>query len=98
MLAITPSQVAYVPSTEPPSADTLHLLATEVFLIRYANGTKEVLREPSAPEPTIELARTPQEMTNQGQRDARLYFKAPGAFWGTAGATLISVPAYGLGA
>jgi hypothetical protein len=94
VLAITPTEVAYVPTTEPPSTDTLHLAATEVFLIRYANGTKEILHDTTATGPALGLARTPQEMNNQGRLDAKLYFKAPGAFWGTAGATLVS---YGVG-
>ncbi|MBC6606051.1 hypothetical protein H8B13_04395 [Hymenobacter sp. BT188] len=97
VLAITPTDVAYVPTTEPPTTDTLHLLATEVFLIRYANGTKEVVSKPAATAPAIGLSRTPQEMSNLGREDARKYFKSPGVFWGTAGATFVSIPAYGLG-
>ena len=96
VLAITPTDVAYVPTTEPASTDTLHLLATDVFLIRYANGTKEIVTA-AATAPAIGLSRTPQEMNNLGREDARKYFKAPGVFWGTAGATFVSIPAYGLG-
>ena len=96
VLAITPTDVAYVPTTEPPSTDTLHLVPTDVFLIRYANGTKEVISKLAAA-PALGLGRTPQEMNNQGRLDAQRYFKARGAFWGTAGATFVSLPAYGLG-
>jgi hypothetical protein len=92
VVAITPEKVAYVPATEPPSTDTLYMPAPEVFMIRYANGTKEVL---AAAAPAPGLGRTPQEMLNQGRQDARRYFKAPGAFWGTFGATFITVPFLG---
>lgn len=94
VLAITPTDVAYVPATNPPTTDTLHLAATEIFLIRYANGTKEVLSQVTAP---VEVARTAQQMQAHGQLDAKKYFRSPGAFWGTAGATLVTLPAYGLG-
>jgi hypothetical protein len=97
VLSITPTDIAYIPTTEPPSTDTLHLAATDVFLIRYANGTKEVVSSPTVATPALGLGRTPQEMNNQGRLDARQYFKSRGVFWGTAGATFISMPAYGLG-
>lgn len=95
VLAITPTQIAYVPTTEPPITDTLHLLATEVFLIRYANGTKEIVTAATTPSSGVE--RTPQQMNDLGREDARRYFKATCVFWGTAGATFLSTPAYGLG-
>jgi hypothetical protein len=97
VLAITPTDVAYVPTTEPPSTDTLHLRATEVFLIRYANGTKEILHDTTAVASTVEKPRTAQEMNNQGRLDAKRYFKPRGAFWGTAGATFLSTPYAGVG-
>jgi hypothetical protein len=93
VLTISPTDVAFVPSTEPPTTDTLHLAATEVFLIRYANGTKEILTS-VAP---MEVARTAQEMESQGRLDARQYFMTKGVFWGTAAATFITLPAYGVG-
>jgi hypothetical protein len=93
VLSITPTNVAYVPTTDPPSTDTLHLLATEVFLIRYANGMKEVITSPAAP--ALGLGRTTEEMNIQGREDARKYFKASGAFWGTFSATAVSFPVLG---
>jgi hypothetical protein len=97
VLTITPLDVAYIPTTEPVSTDTLHLAATDVFLIRYANGTKEVVTSPAATAPAVGLNRTAQELSELGRLDAKRLFKAPGAFWGTFGATVISLPAYGLG-
>ena len=89
VLAITPTEVTYVPTTDPPSTDTLHLLATEVFLVRHADGTKELINKQA---PALGLGRTPEERYIQGREDAQKYFKASGAFWGTLGATIISVP------
>jgi hypothetical protein len=101
VLAVTPTAVSYVPTTEPLSTDTLHLAPAEVSVVRYANGTKLLVAGPAAPAPApaprVGLNRTAQEMTNQGRMDARQYYKAPGVFWGTAGATLVTISAYGAG-
>lgn len=84
VLTITPELVTYVS----PAADTLQLAAAQVFLIRYANGTKEVLRRPAAPPPGLGLSR--EAAYAQGRSDARTHFRAPGAFWGTYGATVLT--------
>ncbi|MGY2131071.1 hypothetical protein ACW9KT_02500 [Hymenobacter sp. HD11105] len=97
VLSITPTDITYIPITEPPSTDTLRLAATDVFLIRYANGTKEIVTSSATAAPAVGLGRTAQEMNNLGRMDARRYFKAPGAFWGTAGATFVSISAFGIG-
>jgi len=94
VLAITPELVTYVT----PSADTLHLAAIQVFLIRYANGTREVLNHPaaaptSAPAPGL----TKEAAYAQGRRDARAHFRASGVFWGTYAATLATSGSGGLG-
>lgn len=81
VLAITPEFVTYVG----PAADTLRLAAGQVFLIRYANGTKEVVTRPTAA-PAPGLSR--EAAYAQGRRDARAHFRAPGAFWGTYAATV----------
>ena len=94
VLAITPELVTYVT----PTADTLRLAAIQVFLIRYANGTKEVLNHP-APTPTAAPVPglTKEAAYAQGRRDARTHFRAPGAFWGTYAATLATSGYGGLG-
>ncbi|GAA3998335.1 hypothetical protein GCM10022408_06410 [Hymenobacter fastidiosus] len=96
VLTIRPEKISFVLPANP--ADTLFLNTSDVFMIRYANGTKEMLHTSTyaaaaaTPAPlTSEQART------QGQRDARKYFKAPGAFWGTFGATVVSLPIGGAG-
>lgn len=81
VLAITPEFVTYVG----PAADTVRLAAAQIFLIRYANGTKEVLTRPTAA-PAPGLSR--EAAYAQGRRDARTYFRAPGPFWGTYAATV----------
>ncbi|AIZ62537.1 hypothetical protein PK28_00415 [Hymenobacter sp. DG25B] len=91
VVRITPDQVVYMTGT-----DTLQLPATEVFLIRYANGTKEVLGNKAVATTTVP-ALTPQQAEQLGRSDARQLFKAKGAFWGTCGATFITMSAYGLG-
>lgn len=82
VLAITPELVTYVG----PAADTIRLAAAQVFLIRYANGTREVLHRPAAPPPGLSR----EAAHAQGRRDARKYFKAPGVFWGTYAATVVT--------
>ena len=49
MLAISPLELRYLP---PTGADTLRLTTTEVFLVRCANGTRELLHPltPSQPQ------------------------------------------------
>lgn len=83
VLSITPELVTYVG----PTADTLRMDAGQVFLIRYANGTKEVLTRPTAAAaPALGLSRD--AAYTQGRRDARTHFRAQGAFWGTYAATV----------
>jgi hypothetical protein len=89
VLTIQSDRIAYVQAAHP--IDTLLLNTADVFLIRYANGTRELLHTASyaaAPAPNSEQARL------QGELDARKYFKARGAFWGTFGATMVSAPVY----
>ncbi|MBC6991183.1 hypothetical protein [Hymenobacter sp. BT491] len=96
VLAISPEQVTYV-SGEAGKTDTLQLAAASVFLIRYANGTKEVLHDPAAPTASEGPTLTSAQAYEQGRLDARKYYKSPAAFWGTFGTTLVTLPAYGLG-
>ncbi|MBX0291530.1 hypothetical protein K3G63_13855 [Hymenobacter sp. HSC-4F20] len=91
VLAITPERITYVSA----AADTVQLPAGQVFLIRYANGTKEVLRNLAAPAPAPTLTLNPTEAYAQGRRDARAHFRAPGAFWGTFGVTAVTIPVLG---
>lgn len=87
VLAITPDSVTYL-SAEAGRSDTLRLAASSVFLIRYANGTKEVLRQPEASPTTAPMSK--EEAYNKGRLHARTYYKATGAFWGTYAATVVT--------
>lgn len=96
VLTIRPERISYVLPAAP--TDTLYLNTPEVFMVRYANGTKELLHTASSTAPVAApIGLTDAQARQQGQDDARKYFKAPGAFWGTFGATLASMPVYGLG-
>jgi hypothetical protein len=68
---------------------------SEVFMIKYANGTKEVFTE-NLPENQFQTASaySPEEMYNLGRRDARTYHRANGALWGSAASSLVLL--YGL--
>jgi hypothetical protein len=106
VLTITPQLVRYVPAAAPTAdsllagaADTLGLAATDVFMIRYANGTKEVLRPTpeAAPAPGATLlGLSAAQRIERGRLDSRLYYKpAKGVFWGTFASTLVSAQVFG---
>ncbi|MCA8833090.1 hypothetical protein [Hymenobacter pini] len=81
VLTITPEVITYVKS----ATDTIRLAASQVFLIRYPNGTKDVIQHPPAPTaPTLSR----EAAYAQGRHDARAHFKAPGVFWGTYATTV----------
>ncbi|MCC2547405.1 hypothetical protein LJY25_13195 [Hymenobacter sp. BT175] len=96
VLVITPDRVAYLSREPAATPDTLSLAAADVFLIRYANGTREVLRNPALPEPTADPALDSQIMYKRGEADAQLLFRPKGAFLGTCAATVVG-PMVGLG-
>jgi hypothetical protein len=85
VLTIRPDRISYL-HLDTAATDTLAIASQQVFMIRYANGTKEVISR-TAPAP-VGLTRA--EASRRGANDARMYFKAPGAFWGTYGATVIN--------
>jgi hypothetical protein len=104
VLTITPSEVSYLPAPDsvghaPTPPDTLHLPVATVFLVRYANGTREVLaaQQPTAvagTEPLLGLSSA--QRRQQGQLDAQRYYHHGGAFWGAFGSTLYLGPVFGL--
>jgi hypothetical protein len=55
---------------------SLRLAKSEVFMIRFANGTREVFQgNLPGSQAQQEPALTPDQHYQQGQRDARLYYK-----------------------
>ncbi|WP_175470932.1 hypothetical protein [Hymenobacter psychrophilus] len=99
VLRITPQSVRYLPLSPLTDSlakrsftptDTLQLAATDVFLIRYANGTKEVVQQPTpvAAAPSLDGLSAAQRY-ERGRQDSRQYYKpAPGVFWGTLAGSL----------
>ncbi|QKG54072.1 hypothetical protein [Hymenobacter sp. BRD67] len=104
VLTITPDEVSYLPrpdSVSPASArpDTLHLPVATVFLVRYANGTHEVLaaHSPSVrpgTEPLVGLSRAQRQQL--GRLDAQRYYHQSGPYWAAFGTTLYLGPLLGL--
>lgn len=92
VLSITPTLIRYMPAAPAPP-DTLELAATEVFMVRYANGTRELIRVARAEAPLVGLS-TEQRYLRGRQDSHQFYQPAKGVFWGTFGATLAG---YGYG-
>lgn len=109
VLRISPLVVRYLPqpvATSLPgmaTTDTLELAASEVVMIRYADGTRQVLQ----PAPPAGAAATIPSLADlseaqryeRGRHDSRQYYKpAPGVFWGTlAGSLGASIGLVGVG-
>ena len=74
----------------PAPPDTASLAAADVRLVRYANGTKELIRagaDAAAESPLVGLSAEQRYL--RGRQDNRQYYQpAKGVFWGTFGATL----------
>lgn len=97
VLTITPLELRYLP---PASTDTLHLAATDVFLVRYANGTREVLHAPTSTENPEALDLLPglsdAQRRTKARQDAARSYTSNGPFWGSLGATLYGGPLLGV--
>ena len=94
VLTISPLALTYVPVL---AADTLRLAATDVFLVRYANGTREVLH-PVAPNAATDLLPGLSETERRalGRRDANHSYRSSGPFWGSLAAAFGTGPLLGL--
>ena len=85
---ITPTQIIYL------SADTTDTLSykiakSEVFMLRFANGTKEVFHENLPP---VAVTANPKDMYLKGRQDARKYYDGQGVMWGSAAAMFMGGP------
>lgn len=100
VLRITPRLVRYLPLPpapdslgQPPAAappDTLELAATDVFMVRFANGSREVLRPAPAASGTRLTGLSAAQRTELGRQDSRKYYRPDkGVYWGTMGATVM---------
>ncbi|PKV75123.1 hypothetical protein [Pontibacter ramchanderi] len=66
---------------------------TEVFMVKFANGSKEVFEQHLADS----LGSTAEGMTAEqlyalGQQDAKQYYKGNGAMWGSAASSMVMFP------
>lgn len=97
VLTISPLELRYLP---PAGADTLSMAATEVFLVRYANGTREVLHPPTSSENPAASDLLPglsdAQRRTKGRQDAAQGYTSNAAFLGSLGATLYGGPLLGV--
>jgi len=91
---ITLEEIIYV-KPDSLQGPVMRMLKSEVFMIKYANGTREVFSE-NFPgwDRNSHNGLTPEEMYMRGRRDGRHYYRGDGAMWGSAASSLI--PLYGL--
>lgn len=72
---------------------TFSLAKQDVFMLKYANGAKELIKPYQPTDTLAAVTRTPQQLYELGRQDARRYYQGNGAMWGAAGATLLlSIP------
>lgn len=98
VLSITPLEVRYLP---PTGRDTLRLAAADVFLVRYANGTREVLHPaPFSPDaataPDLLPGLDEGQRRHLGRQAAARAYRGTGPFWGAFGASLYGGPVFGV--
>lgn len=73
------------------------ILKSDVLIVRYENGTKDIFNEEKKIETPILTAQTEVDLFSQGQRDADLNYKGyKGAGTGTFFTTLLTSPLFGL--
>lgn len=98
VLTITPRDLSYLP---PTGADTLRLAVADVFLVRYANGTRELLHPASAAD-MAETSGNPLRppdgagRTARGQADAHRRYRGREAFSGALGSAFVLGPFVGV--
>lgn len=100
VLGVTPQRVRYLlpPVTDAPpiAPDTLQLAVAEVFMIRYANGTKGLFQSERgfASEVSSLVGLSAPQRYKLGRQDSRRYYRpAKGVFWGTFASTAAAGPA-----
>jgi hypothetical protein len=71
---------------------TQRLAKSDVFMVQFENGTKEVFAQNLPGSVAAETLRTPDEMYNLGKQDALKYYKGNGAMWGSAASSMVMFP------
>ncbi|QHL86601.1 hypothetical protein GU926_03755 [Nibribacter ruber] len=91
VMEISLSQVRFKLTDSP--TDSVHALPrSEVFMITFANGAKEVLNQEPADTTSAEVM-TPQQMYQLGTKDAKAYYKGRDVIWASAATTMLFLPA-----
>ena len=103
VVTITPLELRYLPPASADtvrlaSADTVRLASADVFLVRYANGTREVMHPLgpapiTAPGPLADLSEA--QRRTLAQRDADHGYTGRSPFWGTFAASVYGGPLLG---
>ena len=97
VLTISPLALTYLP---PTGTDTLRLANADVFLVRYANGTHEVLNPMTSTDESLAPDLLPglsdAQRRAQGRQDAARSYTSSGPFWGSLSAGLYGGPLLGL--
>ncbi|MGV3539211.1 MAG: hypothetical protein ACO1OQ_05335 [Rufibacter sp.] len=83
ILEITPTNISYSLADTLLQPPVFSIPRKEVFMVKYANGQKELMA-PSRPE---EVVLTPAQLYQLGRQDARKYYTGNGAMWASAGTT-----------
>ncbi|MEJ8757390.1 hypothetical protein WG947_10305 [Pontibacter sp. H259] len=92
VLEVTPINIIYQLPDAPDSVK-LSIAKAEVFMLRYANGTKDVFSENLPSEnATTEPVADPAFMYQKGRQDARLYYNGTGAMLGSAASVFLAGP------
>lgn len=87
---ITPSAILYQTSDSLQSP-TLSVAKADVFMIQYANGNTELIQLDLPTDTLGNPKQSPELLYLQGRRDARIYYKGRGVFWGSAAAGATSL-------
>ncbi len=68
---------------------TFSLPKQAVFMLKYANGAKELIKPYQPADTAGANTRTDLQLYEQGRQDAKRYYRGNSAMWASAGATLL---------
>lgn len=92
VLEITLHEVVYQ-SPDSVTGINSSIPKSELFMIRFENGTKEVFETNLAGQSdSVTQHYDPAQMFYRGQQDARLYYTGEGAMWGSAASMVLIGP------
>lgn len=74
----------------PDSVESLQqsIAKADVFMVRFANGTKELIAEATGQQNLVAPS-SPEQMYELGRKDAELLYKGKGAMWGSAASSFM---------